>query len=1540
MPRLIRPTRLARPLYAAGLLLAAAAGAAALTPEPAPVAPVVSVAGINPDESIERDLCLTIAAGSGAAYECGDLRLVHGLPVTRTRDRARGPVLIYNTNHAIPTLFAGADVQLPTSGTVPDSVTADLIVGGTVRRHGRWNAASWSPGALRRIALNWQNTLPTGAYPYTIEVANWYGATAYRASAADTAIIVNRGASPYRPGWWIAGLESLAKLAPDTMQLLWIGGDGSTRIYRPAGTNVWKAEAVDRPDSLTHSGGTYTRHLPGGIRVRFDASGRHVATITRLGDSTRFTYTGTSTRVDSITLPVPGTAPRPAYTFAYGSDALLDSIVAPPLETGRRVTALTWEAVPRRLTIRDPDGASVLYSYHATNYRVMSRRDRMGALTQYSYYEGLLSESRLLMTGDTTSAQDLVTSFVPAQARALNGGIALDTSGIYTRLNGARAGSADTITFRQNRWGSPTRIVDALGNVTVIHRQDGAHPALPTSSVAANGFTTRAEYDGRGRLVRSIALNARGDGQSDTTRYEYDDGRWPDFVTRVIGPSGETTETEYNDLGNALWREDGMGARSSFRYYDTGPHAGRPRAEVQHLPGGRTAADSIVYDGTLGNVRETVSPLGFRTVVSSDGVGRPIAVQAPIDATYSSTTLTHYDVMGRDTLVRALGPAMPYTVAGITTDRLPPVGEEWTEVLKHYDAEGRLLSVSTHSQPDVVGSELHSYVYDRAGRRREEHQPMQTTYWVYDGAGNVTETWNERGLHTSMQYDLMNRLVLRVTPAAPYAAEGCSGHGLFINCGWAFPAITLPPDSATFEYDALGNLTVANNRDARVQRSYYPGGTLWTDSLRIRRYTDVPVDCTTPGTICPDGGGTGIESAGVESGWTGPHPYAGVDFDTHRYGITYEYDRSGRISRQVHPANLSPTVGGSTRYRYGRAGELRAVTDARGDSVVFRYDTAGRPHRTDYPGGVYETRGWDDDGRMTSRVARGVAPSAFWLYSDTLQYDARGKVLEVVQREYGGITARNRYSGLGTLVLSEWGEPMAVPTIEEYRADPLGHVSMSRTRNPQGSADPALWMHAYRPNSSALQQKWSVVHPTDPTYENVADTTYNVYDAAGNAIRSGSSSNVRETSQTGAGAFSNTGRTASNSYYGADEKLRFLKRYSWRQGSSGLITDGTFDEYWYDALGRRVLVRSLREDLCQASPTGCESTIERTVWVGDQVLYEIRAPGGSTDNLDAAPPLSHRQYGVVGYTHGGGIDQPLTVIRKHHPAGLTTIVPHANYRGVYRAGTTRTGTLLSCAPNGNCVYVNWPAPIRGAYHQGDATGGDWVGSLIPGMQDASGLLYKRNRYYNPATGQFTQIDPIGLAGGLNTYGFAEGDPITFSDPYGLKVCFAGSPAEIRDLRTAAEGATGAAVHLDRKNCISAVGASMNPRTRGLRNRLEFLRTRTEIFTVGMTFSAEFDGSKCENSGSHFCQADLVVELDETEVRDRRDPAAFPGCSLFGAAGIGPTVGHSGETIIAHELLGHAWAYAAGYDIYDEGIARRAENVFRTRGPGGTRRCGG
>ncbi|HEX8716941.1 MAG TPA: RHS repeat-associated core domain-containing protein [Gemmatimonadaceae bacterium] len=44
--------------------------------------------------------------------------------------------------------------------------------------------------------------------------------------------------------------------------------------------------------------------------------------------------------------------------------------------------------------------------------------------------------------------------------------------------------------------------------------------------------------------------------------------------------------------------------------------------------------------------------------------------------------------------------------------------------------------------------------------------------------------------------------------------------------------------------------------------------------------------------------------------------------------------------------------------------------------------------------------------------------------------------------------------------------------------------------------------------------------------------------------------------------------------------------------------------------------------------------------------------------------------------------------------------------------------------------------------------------------DATGTYYRRNRSYDPTTGRFTQEDPLGLGGGLNVYGFANGDPAT------------------------------------------------------------------------------------------------------------------------------------------------------------------------------------
>jgi RHS repeat-associated protein len=63
---------------------------------------------------------------------------------------------------------------------------------------------------------------------------------------------------------------------------------------------------------------------------------------------------------------------------------------------------------------------------------------------------------------------------------------------------------------------------------------------------------------------------------------------------------------------------------------------------------------------------------------------------------------------------------------------------------------------------------------------------------------------------------------------------------------------------------------------------------------------------------------------------------------------------------------------------------------------------------------------------------------------------------------------------------------------------------------------------------------------------------------------------------------------------------------------------------------------------------------------------------------------------------------------------------------------------------------------------------------LPGQTNdrESNLFQNWHRNYDPVTGRYIESDPIGLGGGLNTYAYVEGNPLTGVDPAGLEIEYA------------------------------------------------------------------------------------------------------------------------------------------------------------------------
>ena len=1333
---------------------------------------------------LERSACVSIAIVRDVAAQCDAFRILHPLPGVRTRAKSRVPTLVFYSDWVYG-MSASVNVSIPTSiATIPDSVQFNVyqrspdssrtLIGS--RSYG-W-AVDGLGRAPQRLTVAWVDAR-TGILFYRLEVRFKIGNGPWQTNAQLDGEILStyRPYSAFGTGWWLEGVEQLAlgqagsASRPDSV-VEWIGGDGSMRkyVYRQtvSAQDIYTADLTpDRPDTLVRNPATptlpWTRKAGNNVRVVFDNFGRHSLTVSRVGDTTRMAWKSDGTaRLD--TLIVPGGL---VYAFQYDANNWLTTVVAPGA-TSPRAVQIARQLVNNSPTggirkITDPSQDSVVFAYDwGGGVIITARTDRRGVRTQLNwedYGPGLAAASTPDGNGNTVTHQFRHPAVIGRSPMSRP----MSVDSLVFRYTNPRGYATN---FWLNSLGAPTQIINALGQTTTIAYGDSRFPGLATQVIRPGGLTSQATYTARGLVDNTTVLNPLGDGRSATAIYRWDPV-W-NMLTGVHSPSGVADSTAYDAItGNRLWQQDGRGSISRVQF---GYDAQNRLISIQ--PPGNTSdkLQRVGYDPVLGNVSSVTTPLGFVSHYYQDAIGRDTLSDAPIDTlqTLRQKVRTTYNVADEVDSTISIGPPLPYALQSVGQQQwTSPVHAETLYVKHQYDAEGNVAVVtSTPAPADSLGDLLmrDTYTYDNLGRTTRHtaaQGPSETS--TYDANGNVVTSARSRGTLT-MQYDALDRLTMRAMPANRYGQQHCEGflggphtaQDSLPGCFEVFPGfpndstgigyLTLA-DTARFTYDATsGFMLTADNRYAKVHRSYYPNGAILRDSLLILN------------------GPQYLAGNGV---------IVGTSYQGASYGIAKQYNLDGKDSVLTIPG--APTAG-NINYTY-RAdnGDLASIADPSGNWFRYTYDGASRVDSLVIgPSGgnksIWETHGYDPDGRQTRRT-RSIASMS--LFDELFWFDAQSRPTKVWRSTAANgqspDTTRFVYAGLGAVQARERIDQFGNWESEEYRVDALGNNLESRDggTNNHGVQDPRYWQYSFHGELAARN-----------TYQpqQAEEWFKQGFDGDGNVA-------YRFLLIHRFGGNYETDDQARN-YYDAANRLRAVQHYNFLPSGD---SRGTFDEYEYDALGRRIVVVSRRHEglpacnnnngpVCNTTicnTVTCNSSLTRYMWDGSQTLVEDRqAFATSSDGPDD---------GYVTYVHGTEIDRPLGVIDSRVSGGLR--VPHPTWRGMYESSSTAAGAGADCSlTNQSCMLVGWNA--TGSLYKLDSrsdvnpgTVYNWVGGLLMDQQDATGLLYRRNRYYDPMSGRFSQEDPVGLAGGLNTYGFAAGDPVSYSDPFGLdcRVIATGEP---------------------------------------------------------------------------------------------------------------------------------------------------------------------
>lgn len=853
-------------------------------------------------------------------------------------------------------------------------------------------------------------------------------------------------------------------------------------------------------------------------------------------------------------------------------------------------------------------------------------------------------------------------------------------------------------------------------------------PQSKTSTfIYDTGHQIVATKDALGQLVVSNVYDSFGriatqytQGDTNKTWQIY----WSPWQTVEQDPAGSKRRFAYDDKTRLIALQDAL-SNATQTFYDGQDHV---VATISPL----NETNQFIYDVNH-NLRETIDPLGYSNQLVFDSQNNlTSSVDARGNPSYFGYNI-HFQLTGSTNGAGDWFTSTYDSTYGLLSARTDSGGTTSFT----YDSWGQLSGIS---YPGSLGSEgflnsglgdvlshtnarlfVTSFQYNQRRELTNTIAPTNlTTSITMDAVGNVQSATDSRRFTTVNTWSATRKLLATTFPATPQGVPLVTN--IYDNRDWLSQTINPLQKPTFFTNDAAGRqISITDPLLRTVNFGFDADGRNTSTTNAAQEITRQQFDVR-----------------GEMTQWTDPTAHAVqylFDGAGNRTFLTnrnqkiwqFQFDKANRLTNTVSPMQRS------TKLAFNDRGLLQSVTQPSQRVATFGYDARGRQtSRADQVGTT--TYQFDANNNLTNVFENGKTNSwTFDAYDRVAAYrDSDGNLLQYQYDANNNLTnlvyPGNRnvfyfYDSLNRLTnVTDWANRQT-----SFGYDLANHLTSIT-----------------RPNGTVRTMNYDA----GGEVTNIVEKTTTGFPIAFFTL--GWTNSGRAAWEFAAPLPVSTSLPSRSMTFDDDNRIATFNGQLLGYDLDGNLTNGPLNSsslvaYSFDARNRLTAVGGLSYAY---DPAGNRIALTN----GTSFAKFVVNPNAKLPQV-----LVRIQSGVTNYyIYGAGLLYQIT----ETATSTNTLTYHFDLRGSTVALTDGSGNITD-----QVHYSPYGLTIS-------RSGTNDIPFLCNGrygvMTDANGLLYMRARYYNAYLCRFINADPAGFSGGLNFYAYADGNPVTSADPFGLQ----------------------------------------------------------------------------------------------------------------------------------------------------------------------------